>query len=218
MKKILKPAKIEKFMDLESHKRDRIINAALKEFCCGYEKASTDVIVRDAGISKGLLFYYFGSKCQLYEFMIAYAKEATQLRYFDMINLNHKNILEGVWQMVLLKKDVLSRHPAILDFMKKVNDRVGYGTDTSKSDYIQPDLDALYNQCDTSLFRQDINPQKVIDIIWRAMNGFLKKADAKLPTSSDERESQNYERFLENLRGYLDIFQLCFYKKEEFQC
>ena len=48
-----------KFFDLNKEKQDRMINAALKVFAInGYRHASTDEIVREAGISKGLLFHY----------------------------------------------------------------------------------------------------------------------------------------------------------------
>lgn len=49
-----------KFFDAAKEKQDRIINAALQVFAVnGYRHASTDEIVRIAGISKGLLFHYF---------------------------------------------------------------------------------------------------------------------------------------------------------------
>ena len=53
----------EKFFDLKKEKQDRMINAALKVFALnGYRHASTDDIVREAAISKGLLFHYFENK------------------------------------------------------------------------------------------------------------------------------------------------------------
>ena len=64
----------EKFFDLKKEKQDRMINAALKVFGMrGYQFASTDDIVREAGISKGLLFHYFGSKLGLYSFVYDYS-------------------------------------------------------------------------------------------------------------------------------------------------
>ena len=64
----------EKFFDLQREKQDRIINAALKIFAQnGYKHASTDVIVKEAGISKGLLFHYFSSKSGLYSFLFDYS-------------------------------------------------------------------------------------------------------------------------------------------------
>ena len=50
----------DKFFDLKQEKQDRMINASLKIFSRGgYRHASTDEIVKEAGISKGLLFHYF---------------------------------------------------------------------------------------------------------------------------------------------------------------
>jgi AcrR family transcriptional regulator len=64
----------EKFFDLKKEKQDRILNGSLKIFACnGYRHASTDEIVAEAGISKGLLFHYFGSKLGLYGFLYEYA-------------------------------------------------------------------------------------------------------------------------------------------------
>ncbi len=56
-----------KFFDLKKEKQDRMINASLKIFALqGYRHASTDDIVKEAAISKGLLFHYFGSKLGVY--------------------------------------------------------------------------------------------------------------------------------------------------------
>ena len=64
----------DKFFDLKKEKQDRMINAALKVFAGnGYEHASTDEIVKEAGISKGLLFHYFISKIGLYTFVYDYS-------------------------------------------------------------------------------------------------------------------------------------------------
>ena len=60
----------EKFFDLKKEKQDRMINAALKVFALhGYRHACTDDIVKEAAISKGLLFHYFGSKLGVYAFV-----------------------------------------------------------------------------------------------------------------------------------------------------
>ena len=64
----------EKFFDLKSEKQDKMINAALHLFADnGYKHASTDDIVREAGISKGLLFHYFINKEGLYSFLTDYS-------------------------------------------------------------------------------------------------------------------------------------------------
>lgn len=57
------------FEHLPREKQLRILNAAMKVFARNdYRHASTDDIAAQAGISKGLLFYYFHNKKQLYLF------------------------------------------------------------------------------------------------------------------------------------------------------
>lgn len=52
-----------KLLELIPQKRDAILNAALKEFSSqGYDKASTNIIAKEAGISKALMFHYVSSK------------------------------------------------------------------------------------------------------------------------------------------------------------
>ena len=56
-----------KLLNLEPGRRDAILNAALKEFVLeGYDKASTNVIAKEAGISKALMFHYVSSKQELF--------------------------------------------------------------------------------------------------------------------------------------------------------
>ncbi len=63
-----------KFFDLRKEKQDRMINAALKVFALqGFKHASTDDIVREAAISKGLLFHYFENKAGVYDFVYDYS-------------------------------------------------------------------------------------------------------------------------------------------------
>ena len=211
-----KPADIEKFLKLDDDKRERILNAAMKEFRYGYVKASTDVVVKEAGISKGLLFHYFGTKEQLYVFLVRQASELVQKDYFDMMNLGHKDILEGFWQLALLKKDITDKYPFLYAFIN--------GTNTHMSDF--PDLELteplmqkqfavyqeLYDRCDTSLFREDIDHKKAIDIIAWTVDSLIDDADAKAISAGDWN-GEEYDRFLSSLKGYLDVFRTCFYKK-----
>jgi|LSQX01.1.fsa_nt_gb AcrR family transcriptional regulator len=61
------------FFRLEDDKQRRVRNAALDLFSrFGYDKTSTEQIARAAGISKGMVFHYFGSKQALYEYLCAY--------------------------------------------------------------------------------------------------------------------------------------------------
>lgn len=112
----------DKFFDLKKDKQDRIINAALSLFAeYGYRFASTDDMVREAHISKGLLFHYFESKLGLYTFLYDYS-----VRYFFMeldgaVNPKETNLFELYRQMELAKMQVLKIHPYLLAFLYKAD-------------------------------------------------------------------------------------------------
>ena len=78
-----------KFFDLSKEKQDRMINGAMQVFAVnGYDHASTDDMVKVAGVSKGLWFHYFGSKMGLYSFVLDYSMK--YLRMEIEIGLNDK--------------------------------------------------------------------------------------------------------------------------------
>lgn len=56
-----------RFRKLSEEKRERILEAAAKEFAVhGYDAASLNRILEEAGISKGAAYYYFDDKADLY--------------------------------------------------------------------------------------------------------------------------------------------------------
>ncbi len=64
------------FLQLQPEKQKRVLEAAVKEFAeKGYGRASMNLVVERAGISKGALFKYFGSKGGLFAFVYRMALE-----------------------------------------------------------------------------------------------------------------------------------------------
>ena len=83
-----------KFENVEVEKKRVILNAALKEFADkGYEQASTNQIVKDAGIGKGMLFYYFTSKKKLYSYLVDYCIEVLEKEYLEQVDYSHTDLL-----------------------------------------------------------------------------------------------------------------------------
>ena len=78
------------FSQLPKEKKKRILQAAIEVFAQNdYKHASTDEIASRAGISKGLLFYYFHDKKTLYFYLGEYLKRIIE---------NHlkKEVLMGI--------------------------------------------------------------------------------------------------------------------------
>ena len=110
----------EKFFDLKKEKQDRMINAALKIFGMrGYQFASTDDIVKEAGISKGLLFHYFGSKLGLYSFVYDYSVRFMSMELKAAVDTKETNFFALQKQMENGRLQVLKNYPCMQLFLVK---------------------------------------------------------------------------------------------------
>jgi len=209
----------QKFLSLPEEKRERVINAAMKEFLVGYKKASTDNIVREAGISKGLLFHYFGTKERLYNFLIDYSIAIMQREFVSLVNVVQTDILESVWQLSLLKQDLSVKFPDIFDFITSVY------VDTSAKNESTVDnlakfkaiqskaITDIYAHADYSLFREDVDPGMVIKVITWTLQGYAQSKTSGAPGQSlGATARENYEQYLEEFQAILDILKKCFYK------
>ena len=115
----------EKFFDLKRDKQDRIINAGLKVFAKhGFRHATTDDIVKEAGISKGLLFHYFTNKVGVYIFLMDYSVRFLLLELSRTVKTDTRNFFELMKQMEDGKLAVLKNYPYMQAFMDKAVEEV----------------------------------------------------------------------------------------------
>ena len=109
-----------KFFDLKKEKQDRMINGALKVFAMqGYRHASTDEIVKEADISKGLLFHYFGSKLGLYTFIYDYSVKFVTLELRACIDPLTSDLFDLMKQMEEAKMHVMKAYPYMQQFLNR---------------------------------------------------------------------------------------------------
>jgi len=118
-----------RFFELPKEKQDRFINAALQIFAKnGYKKASTDEIVKAAGISKGLLFHYFGSKQGLYEFVYMYSVKYISMEYSRTVPLFSIDFFSLQRKVEEAKRDIIRNYPYMNLFVTlafREEDRIG---------------------------------------------------------------------------------------------
>lgn len=108
----------DKFFDLKQEKQDRMINASLKIFSRGgYRHASTDEIVKEAGISKGLLFHYFGSKLGLYGFLFDYSARFMLLELSREVKRSETDYFALTKQMEQARMQVMKLYPYMQRFL-----------------------------------------------------------------------------------------------------
>jgi len=102
----------ELFENLPEEKKKKIIDACIEEFANnGYEKASTNLIVKSAGISKGLLFHYFGSKKKVFLYILDYTINYILKKYYSIEEEKPSELFERMLWVSILKMKMFQEEP-----------------------------------------------------------------------------------------------------------
>ena len=196
----------EKFFDLNREKQDRMINAALRIFAeNGYRHASTDIIVKEAGISKGLLFHYFTSKMGLFSFLFDYSIRYMLFEYDRLISAKETDYFTIRREMERAKLNVLRSYPYMNEFIEKSLQEnqidVIETIELSKNNYLET-LDRYNKQGSRSALRGDISSTQLDNMIRYTVDGLTK----------DQIQSNSFQpdMLFEQICSYLDTLQtLC---------
>ena len=183
----------EKFFTLSPEKQARITNAALEVFARNdYKHASTDDIAAKAGISKGLLFYYFRNKQSLYLYLYDYALELMHIG-------------------ARAKLELLTRCPYLLEF----SIRAFYSRGEAVSDAVQARLNGdltgsfaqYFSNIDFSKFRPGVDPAQLLRMLTWMTEGYMnEKQRAGVPV--------RLEDILADYSGWEEMFRKIAYKEE----
>lgn len=191
----------EKFFELKKEKQDRMINAALLVFSrYGYYHASTDEIVKVAGISKGLLFHYFGSKIGLYSFLYDYATRFVTLELAQNVDKGETEYFELYKQIVSAKAASMGQYPYIYLFLKRAEDET-YAEALSeimkRREKYQRIMEALRERADITVFPPEINYNKVWSMLDYTVDGVMEK--------ELKQDTFRSDLFLEEAIEYVDM-------------
>lgn len=108
---------MEKFNALPKEKQGRILEAGYQCFGkMGYRKASVQDIASAAGISKGMVFHYFGSKKGMYRFLIQSSFQEIFASFQQGFEPDMTDFFDRILMLTNCKIDCLKRHPALLSF------------------------------------------------------------------------------------------------------
>lgn len=166
-----------KFFDLKKDKQDRMINAALKVFAlCGYRHASTDDIVREAAISKGLLFHYFESKLGLYTFVYDYSVRYMTLELRASVDANEKDLFEVMKQIESARMHAMRGYPYMQQFLNaSMAENVSEAllAIEEKRNTLQEVYDAIYAQLDYSALPDGVDGEKLRKMLDFTIKGLM---------------------------------------------
>lgn len=203
------------FTKLKQEKQQNILNAALDEFAAkGYALASTNEIVRKAGISKGALFTYFPSKRELFLYLCDYSWNIVQTQYLEAIPDAEGDLIARLRAAVLLKMAVLRQHPKLINFLARilveddaeVLDRVRSLSAAAAS--FQTNV--LYTGLNEALYRQDLPPRQASRMLCWCVDGYA--ADLTRQVQGQPLESLDIDQASRDFEDFIALLQKVFYR------
>ena len=198
----------DKFFNLKREKQDRFINAALKIFSeNGYQKASTDDMVKEAGVSKGLLFHYFGSKLGLYEFVYNYSTKLFMMEYGGIVSSDRVDFFEVQKQMELAKRNIMISYPYMNIFLERAFREESFdvlSVVAASMDQYSDELARVYSMADISRFKEGIDPSAILKMCLFVSDGVLNEQFRNGRINPDE--------YYAEVIAYLEVLERNLYK------
>ncbi|MDE6202135.1 MAG: TetR/AcrR family transcriptional regulator [Lachnospiraceae bacterium] len=195
----------EKFFDLKKEKQDRMINASLKVFAMnGYEHASTDDIVKEAAISKGLLFHYFISKLGLYSFIYDYSVRYIMLELSTGVSAKETDYFKLLDQIKFAQLQVMKNYPYMLQFINSSqNEDVSEAlVETEEKRGILPSQYAqIMERADHGKFKKDTDVRMLTKVLEFTADGLMREQfmNGSFQPEIYYRETKQYFEMMKNL-------------------
>ncbi len=202
---------MDAFLNLPAAKRQAILDAAMTVFAkMGYKKASVSDIAAAAGISKAAVFHYFGSKKALYFYLIQHGAALVMEEFHNKLDDTASDFFDRVRNSARVKVAFMHAHPPVLAFLGAVY----FETDPD----VNAEVRALFSQgyaiqhqialegADLSKFKDDVDPQLVLNILVRFAEGYVSPSAHNAETDMDE--------LMREFEASLELMKRHFYKEE----
>lgn len=197
-----------KFFDLKKEKQDRMINASLKVFALeGYRHGSTDDIVREAAVSKGLLFHYFDSKLGLYSFVYDYSARYMNLELRTAVSPGEKDLFAVMKQVESAKMHAMKGYPYMQQFLNRSMSEDSCEALLAveeKRNSLEETYCLLYGQIDYSALPSGIDGKKLQKMLDFTIKGLM--------TERFQDASFQPEMLYQEICEYLDMVRQIVYR------
>ena len=207
----------ENFERIPTEQKRLILAACLKEFAQNsYEQASTNAIVREAGIPKGTLFYFFGSKALLYLYLIDYAVGSYVKQVNSKVEELPSDLFERLMALGRLRMHFAVQEPLLYRFL--------FNAFLHTPEHIKAELAGRYREyalsshqlltqgLDTSKFKEDIEIEKAIDLTSLVLEGILNRYAQQLSQGTPEQALALVEGLTLDVQEYFELLKSGIYR------
>ncbi len=202
---------LEKFLSLPREKQNVIIDAALRMFGSnGYKKASVSDIAAAAGISKAMVFHYFGTKKSLYLYLINLCGSVMMNEVNEKFDNSITDFFDRIKMSSQIEVSVMKKHAAIPSFLASMY----FENDEEVKDDIKAILaggDDFRNKIafagvDTSKFKDEVDLKLVMKMLSWIADGYTKQLS--------NQSVFDFDTMLNELNECLDMLKNNLYKEE----
>jgi len=200
------------FFHLPPDKQNAILDAAFAIFSRnGYKKASVSDIASSAGISKAMVFYYFGCKKGMYLHLVDVCGGIVLDEIKKDIDLSVTDFFERIKQATEMKMSLLKKHPALLSFYQSVfretDPEVAGGRQKLLDEAEAARAFFVLDGADVSKFKSDVNPALLLRFFTLASEGFAS-------AFSYDASIADIDPFVEEFYQCLALMRNHFYREE----
>ena len=169
---------MRKFLSLPQEKQNRIVDAAMTLFGeVGYKKAYISEIATNAGISKALIFHYFGSKKGLYSYLVYYTGKIVMTEAQHERDTANKDFFDRAVTTIKFRLALKSRYPAMNAFIDSVynEEEPEVEDDINRLKAIATDMHTKVELSanEAALLKDGISPPQVVELIEKYTEGIV---------------------------------------------
>ena len=200
---------------MKEDKRIKLINSAMKEFGTNrFDKASTNVIVREADISKGLLYHYFETKEALFDYLLVFTMKSMGKAIVDSVEWDDGDLINRMQRVVEIKLGILEQYPYMLDFGKIMYESKSVDEVKKIVDKYIPDLylKVYSHNINYSLFKDNLDVNRAVKMIQLFSDGYSEQLLQKYKTTI--LSTNDLKKEMDELTTYLDMYKEAFYKSD----
>ena len=197
------------FLRLPEEKQQQVINASISEFAqYGYDLSSTNRLVKQAGISKGALFKYFGDK----EGLFLYVCDLCTKNYMDSIPQEPAdNLLEFVQRLTIYKMRYFHEHPLAYQLLVRVTKEPNHPVYAKVAQSQKFLIQNFGEVMTTVLHKEELRPgltwNHVMSFMGWIAAGLQERYLASIPDVVDDRLEERYQPMVGELKVFLDILR-----------
>lgn len=195
-------------IDLQNKKILKIVNSGFKVFAKNnFEKASTNLIVEDAGISRGLLYHYFQNKKELFEFLLYFSGKQILNNMLTQVDWSNQDFLIRIRQALVSKIETLEKFPYLYEFCNKY--ARSYSDELTEK--IIPDIShRLFEEnLEFSQLRSDVDIELMKNTVLHTLSRITTEI---FKEGSEISGRKKFQMAVIEIDKYLKFFRCVFYK------